>query len=68
MKGHKLAAKSQGYDIAYDRSLRTYRVTKEGFKTLHYSKLEFETMAVWKLVHKLQTNDMEEQNEKQILD
>ncbi len=57
MKGLKLAAKSKGYDLTYDRNLKTYRVTKEGFKTLYYSKLEFESMPVWKLVHTLQSND-----------
>lgn len=60
MKGLKLAAKSQGYEITYDRSLKTYKVSKEGFKTLYYSKLDFEITPVWRLVHTLQTNDSEE--------
>lgn len=62
MKGLKLAAKSQGYIIDYDRSLKTYKVVKEGFKTLYYSKLEFESMPVWQLVHTLQSNDQEDQS------
>lgn len=60
MKGLKLAAKSQGYEIIYDRSLKTYKVTKQGFKTLYFSKLDFESMPVWKLVHTIKSNDAEE--------
>lgn len=59
MKGLKLAAKSQGYTLGYDSGAQAYKATKEGFKTLYFSKFDLELMPVWKLVHKLQTNDQE---------
>lgn len=59
MKGLKLAAKSMDYTLTYDKSVRCYAVKKEGYKTLYYSKADFELMPVWRFVSVLKSNDQE---------
>lgn len=57
MKSYKLAAQEVGYEFWYDRSIRLWAATKEGYETQYFTKDVCDRMGLAKFYQFLKSND-----------